>query len=246
MRILATLFLLCMLWSGAEAAITFDAVNTTDTTFSTSPSVNVTVGGGCTDRAIVAYVAWQTPGGPGSISSMTIGGSPATFIDGVSPGSASINRRIEMWYRAGNSTGSNTVTATMDGEKDFVTISARSYCGVHQTATLGTSATADNNGNNAAATVDVSSATGEWVVDAVMTSSTATTLTVGAGQTQRNNDAVHVGTFLSGSSDETGAATTTMSWTTNTDDYTGIIAVGLRPAPTGGPSIVRRRVITNQ
>jgi len=245
MRIFAALFLVGLLGSGAEAAITFDAINTTDATFVTSPSVNVTVDGACTDRAIIAYVAWQTPGGPGSISSMTIGGSPATFIEGVSPGSASIARRIEMWYRAGNSTGSNTVTATMDGEKDFITISARSYCGIHQTATLGTPATADNNGANAIATVDVSSAAGEWVLDAVMTSSAAT-LTVGAGQTQRNNDATHVGVFLSGSSDETGAGTTTMSWTTDTDDYIGIIAVALRPAPTGGPSIVRRRVVSNQ
>jgi hypothetical protein len=244
MRTIAAIFLVCLLWSRAEAAITFDAVNTTDANFVTSPSVNVTVGGGCTDRAIIVYVAWQADG-PGSVSSMTIGGSPATFIDGVSPGSASINRRIEMWYRVGNSTGSNTVTATMNGEKNNITISARSYCGVHQTATLGTPASADNNGANAIATVDVSSAGTELVVDAVMTSSAAS-LTVGAGQTQRNNDTAHVGVFLSGSSDETGAGTTTMSWTTDTDDYIGIIAVPLRPAPTGGPSFVRRKVVTNQ
>src|SRR4030095_6934098 len=125
MKIIATIFLICLLWSGAEAAITFDpgAINTTDATFVTSPSVNVTVGGSCTDRAIVVYVAWWTPGGPGAVSSMTIGGSPATFIDGISPGSACISRRIEMWYRAGNSTGSNTVTATMDDAKDAITIS---------------------------------------------------------------------------------------------------------------------------
>jgi len=246
MKIVAAIFIVCLLWSGAEAAITFDAINTADDNSGTaSPSVNITVGGACTDRAIIVYVAWNHDLGLGSVSSMTIGGSSATFIGGVSPGSASISRRIEMWYRVGNATGSNTVTATMNGAKDAITISARSYCGVHQTATLGTPATADNDGANALATVDVSSAGTELVVDAVMTSSTAS-LTVGAGQTQRNNDATYVGVFLSGSSDETGAGTTTMSWTTATDDYTGIIAVPLRPAPTGGPSFVRRRVVTNQ
>jgi len=240
---LSFFFFLLLLTSPSFAAPTFDATATATGVGVSTLSVNLTVGGGCTNPIVIADIPWSMSG-IGSITALTIGGSVGTFINGVSPGSAAIDRRIEMWRRVGVSIGSNSVQADMSATAAYISVSARSYCGVDQATPTGTSATADNNGNNAIATVDVTSASGELVVDSVMTAGATAALTVGAGQTQRVNDATHAGIFLFGSSDEAGAGTTTMSWTTDTDDYTGIVAVPLKPAAAG--ATVRRKVIVIQ
>lgn len=245
MKILLLFVFLCLLISRVDAAVTFDpgavAISTADG--SSSPTVNVTVGAGCTNRAIIAIVAWYEGGAaPGSVSSMTIGGSAATFIGGVSPSAGAESRRIEMWYRVGVSTGSNTVTATMSESMYKISIAALSYCGVHQSVPLGTPATADT-ASPTAATVDVSSGATELVVDAAMTigheSFTAT-----AGQTERLNDATAAGFFYVGSSEKTGAGTTTMSWDLSGADANGIIAVPLKPV--AATAVRRHRVVTFQ
>lgn len=228
----------------AFGTVTFDpgAVAITTADDSTTPSVDVTVGGGCTSRAIVAIVAWYQGGGaPGSVSSLSIGGSAATFIGGVSPAAGSESRRIEMWYRVGNSTGLNTVTATMSEQMYKISIAALSYCGVHQSVPLGTPATADTP-SSTNAFVDVTSGATELVVDGAMTDAHAT-FTADGGQTERLNDANGSCCFYVGSSERTGSATTTMSWTLSAADANAIIAVPLKPVAV---TAVRRHSVVMQ
>ncbi len=80
------------------------------------------------------------------------------------------------------------------------------------------------------ATVDVTSASDEVVVD-VVGARNAASLTVGAGQTQRWN--LGVGVIDGGGSSESGAATVTMSWTLSDTFEWAIAGVSLKPTAGG-------------
>jgi hypothetical protein len=126
-------------------------------------------------------------------------------------------------------------------------LSVRSYCGVHQTTPVGTAASAISYGNPI--TVDVSSAVGELVVDAVADrADLGDTLAATAGQTERSNFIADIsGVGIIAGSDKAGAAgTVTMSWTAApSGQYWAMIGVSLKPAA-GGGAVVRRRAIVIQ
>jgi hypothetical protein len=103
-----------------------------------------------------------------------------------------------------------------------VTISAAaiSFVGVDQATPIGTAAT--RTGYTNAPTLDVSSATGEIVVDFNATRTDKTT-TAGAGQTERVN------LQRIGCSTESGASTTTMSWSWTGDVESASIGIPIKP-----------------
>src|SRR5512136_2468856 len=109
-----------------------------------------------------------------------------------------------------------------------------SYTGVDQTNPFGTAAT--NLGSNAAPTVTLSSAIGELVVDTagIRQNTTANqTLTAGANQTQRYNDASGTSTnsnVRGAGSEKAGAVSVTMSWTAFSSEAWAIVAAPLKPA----------------
>jgi len=136
-------------------------------------------------------------------------------------------------------TGANTLALTTD-------ISARlcgggiSFSGVDQTTPTGTAVTAKAAGSSP--TVNVSSATGELVVDAVTADDNCSggTFTVGASQTERVNinSASSCGCAL-GMSTEAGASTTTMSWSWSLSTVWAMVAVPLKEAGGGGTTTRR-------
>ena len=134
------------------------------------------------------------------------------------------NARVELWYLLAPATGTNDIVISQSGANDVVG-GATSWTGVDQTSAFGPTAVA--NGTTSPATVDVTSASNEVVVDVVGTRNAAT-LTVGAGQTQRWN--LGVGVIDGGGSSEPGAATVTMSWTLSGTFEWAIAGVSLRPA----------------
>ena len=114
----------------------------------------------------------------------------------------------ELWYLIAPPTGPNDIVVTLSANKKLAA-GATSWTGVHQTTPLGTAVFAP--GNSLSASVDVTSATGEVVVDALANKS-STSRTVGADQTQHwsvNSG----GKPSSAGSSEAGAGTVTMSWT---------------------------------
>ncbi|MEK7165653.1 MAG: hypothetical protein AAB874_02500, partial [Patescibacteria group bacterium] len=134
--------------------------------------------------------------------------------------------RSELWYMVNPDTGTNTVAITA-ASSTTIEGGAVTYSGVNTADPL-----INNNGANSAgtigttATVNLTSAPGETVVDSVSLQSANTSLTVGGGQTQRVNLVGTAGAL--GMSQEVGADTTTMSWTFTTSDYWTISTVGIR------------------
>jgi hypothetical protein len=234
------LLLLLLLPRLALAAPTLDAQNNFEdfsgggTVFTLSGSI--TIGSLCTtDLIIVVSVVTHSNI---DVSDMTIGGSAATFIDGH----ATVARRISMWYRVGVSPGANTISMNFSGGANTVRASARSFCGVNQTTPIGTPAKVESTGTSAS--VNVSSATGELVIDAIVARNPGTlTLTVGGGgQVEDLNISVDP---YQAESHKAGAGTVTMSWALSESQDWHQIGVSLKPAaaPAGG---TRRRVVVVQ
>lgn len=125
-------------------------------------------------------------------------------------------------------TSGSTIAATFAGNLTGGVLTA-SYQDVDQTTPFGTVAKA--NGSSGTATVDVTSASGELVIDAGMFSNLPT---AGAGQTQaaRANQADKYAFH----SYEAGAGTVTMSWTATTNPWV-ILGVALKPF-TGDPFVI--------
>jgi hypothetical protein len=115
--------------------------------------------------------------------------------------------RVALYYMVAPATGAHNVVVTVSGGNTEIDAGAETYIGVDQASPV--SGYVDASGQSSTATVNVTSATGDLVVDAA--GPIQTTISVGAGQTQRHN---RVGTNnANGSSTEAGAGTVTMSWT---------------------------------
>lgn len=176
------------------------------------------------DRSIFVGAGWSTgPEAMALISTITYAGAGLTsiwnFIDQPTDhGNAG-------FYLIAPATGANNVVTTWAATMDEVVSGSISMTGVHQTTAIGTAATA--NGTSATPSVNVSSASDELVVDNVYYGHTASA-TAGAGQTKQW-ERLNIGTYSSGTgSTETGAATTTMSWTITSAPW-NIGAVPFKP-----------------
>ena len=177
-----------------------------------------TVGAAGTNRILIVGVSYRTGGT--SITGVTYGGQSLTFIGGISV----TGGRVELWYIVAPLTGTNDVVVSGTGKKEKIA-GATSWTGVHQTTPLGAAAFAT--GTSITPSVNVTSATGEVVVDTVEATDSAS-LAVGGAQTQWWN--VSQGSYLGGGSSESGAATTTMSWTLSGSFDWSIGAVPLKQA----------------
>lgn len=127
----------------------------------------------------------------------------------------------EGWYLIAPATGSNNVVVSFNSA-DELWASATSFTGADQSVPLGTPVT----GQAASVTpsVTVSSAPGEIVIDGLRAGQP--TITVGAGQTSRNEQENINFSSAGGSSTEPGAASVTMSWSLGAGGYGNFWALG--------------------
>lgn len=228
----------------APSGIAFDAAsnsayNTADALYSWAHT--------CTgsNRYLVVGVSMLSVAGS-NVSGVTYGGVAMTFLGAIASGSGAI--RSELWGLISPATGSNTVEVTLSAALDSIA-GATSFTGVNQTSPIEgyNSATATNVGA-ADATVNVTTvADNDWVVDCVATSDTA--ITVGAGQTSRNNVTGTLGSgAMSTEGPKTPAGSVTMNWTDVGAAATWSIgAIGLRDinAASLGGSTTRGFMTTN-
>jgi|GEM_PF-2380773 len=137
---------------------------------------------------------------------------------------------VNLFYLVAPTGGANTVSVTLSGTANAVICGASSYTGVDQTTPLGTAATAT--GTSVTPSVNVTSATNELVVD-VMAATVISTPSADASQTSRYATFVSAGSKStgSGSSDEAGASSVTMSWSISSAPW-AIIGVPMKPAIT--------------
>lgn len=146
-----------------------------------------------------------------TVSSITYNSVAMSFLGAQS--SVSGAARVELWGLIAPSTGSNAILVTLTGAINSGGV-ASSYTGVHQSSPTEAfnSAQATNVGAADATVAVTTVADNDWVVDVVASDDTA--ITVGTGQTSRNNIAGTVGAVAN--SDEgpkTPAGAVTMSWT---------------------------------
>ena len=129
-------------------------------------------------------------------------------------------------------TGANSVALSWGGGSTDVVGGAISFTGADQTDLCGTQAKAQ--GNSTTPSINVTSATGEIVVDTLSAFASTSAPTVGAGQTQRWNDTV-TSNFVDGAgSTEAGAATVTMSWSYPAAQEWALVGISVKAAATGG------------
>jgi hypothetical protein len=241
------LFYICtFIPSAAFGAVTFDPGVTTvgDSDGDDTISGTRAVSGGCTNPILIATIAWKA-NPPQTISSVgtTAGGMTAVAAQ-IMVGSD--QHAVAMYYRVGT-TGSQTVTGTFSGVVDIATMAIRSYCGVDAGTPLGTAATATGNFDATNPSVNVTSVAGDWVIDVVdLWGDPTATLTVGGGQTQRDNFYENRDSHVRADSDEVAVGTTTtMSWTKNVNNTWAMVGVALK-ASAGAPATKRRLVVVVQ
>lgn len=211
------------------AAPTYDNATTLSDTDAGSTSSFSHTTGSCANRFLWLVVTTNAATPP-TLSSATYNGVGLTVLDSQ----AANVRNVSVAYLKAPATGSNTLSLTLSAAADETQAAVVTYCGVDQSTPIGTQAKATG-ADAGPATVNVSSAAGELVVDGVMIgANTGQSATVGGGQTQRVNFCYNSNCdeMITGASEEAGAGTTTMSWTMGQVAYWAIIAVPLKPAAT--------------
>lgn len=215
---------LLLLFGGAS--ITFDAASGSGyKTASSTYSWNHTCAG--TDRYLVVGISMLSVIGS-SVTGITYNGVAMTFLGSRASVSGAV--RVELWGLVAPATGTNSIAVTLSAGLDSIG-SASSYNGVHQVSPAEGEADASATNVGAAdATVNVVTvAVGDMVVDIVATDDTA--ITVGAGQTSRNNQTGALGSgAMSSEGPISPAGSVTMSWTAVAALATwSIAAIALRP-----------------
>jgi hypothetical protein len=227
-------------------AIAHDATTTVGTT-----AASVSLSHTCTgsNLLLVAKIGIRSAASA-SVSDVKYGGVAMTKTDGAAASMvkvASTNEvRTEIWKLVAPATGANSVSVVLNASR-VVTVSVSSYTGVDQTTPLGTAVSASGNSN--AISVSVPSASTELVVDAAaqVGGGPSATLTVGASQTQRSNEKEdNAVLYLTGvGSEETGATSTAMTWSSDTIQDWAAVGVPLKAAAaaaaTGSSKLLTRR-----
>jgi hypothetical protein len=191
-----------------------DAV-TTSISASSSMTISHTVSG--TDRLLVVAISQGNVNSP--VASLTYGGTPLTLLGTESAGPP----RIEMWYLLAPPVGTADVEVTFSGTpSDGSVVGVTNLTNVNQTTPFRPFV---SNAGNGTASVDVTSAEGELVID-VIAKDNAVAPAVGSGQTQRWNNAFSNSAF-GALSTRPGAKNVTMSWW-SADDW-AIGAVSVKP-----------------
>ncbi|OGH16329.1 MAG: hypothetical protein A3C97_03240, partial [Candidatus Levybacteria bacterium RIFCSPHIGHO2_02_FULL_37_11] len=186
--------------------ITFD--NQTSLSGQTGSPVNFshTTGTGGNRMLIVAVT---TDVSIRTVSSITYNGVSLAPIPGCQYTSYT---NLEMWYLANPSSGSNTVSITLNGSGTWIA-SAVSYSGVAQTDPFRASCQTESGSSGTDATLDVTSQYGDKTIDLINYPAFSPTLAAGSGQTDRWNVAYGGGNYRAAYSDESAAgATTNMGW----------------------------------
>ncbi len=163
-----------------------------------------------------------------SVTSVTYNGVALTKSGAVQAGSGDFSRS-ELWYLVNPPTGTNTIVVTPGGN-DWMQTGAISFTGANQITPLGIFASNFGGSGVTSASVNVTSAPGEIVVDALTFWNTTTDATKGASQTLQWSTSSDNAWNGRGST-QSGANSVTMSWTIPSSGAQGwaLTAVSIKP-----------------
>lgn len=219
----------CVLLAVREVGVIFDAAsNSGYKTASASYSWTHT----CTGTNLGLFVGVSMLSVLGSsVSGITYAGINLIMIGAVASVSGAV--RSEIWFLPNPATGANSIAVTLTASLDSIG-NAASFTGVHQAYPIEAFASATTTNVGAAdATVNVTTVSdNDIVIDNVATDDTS--ITVGAGQTSRNNITGTLGSgAMSTEGRQTPAGAVTMSWTNVGAAATwSTVAVGIVPVST--------------
>ncbi len=180
---------------------------------------------------LVVQLAWSAQANGRWISTVTYNGVALTKLHGLQNAERD---RCEFWYLVNPATGTHNIIVTNGGGGDRaaeVALGATSYTGVNQDDPIRgfESITV----TSTSVTKDISSGVSDLVVDvcAQQNGGGGLTLVEGVGQTERWN-VERIGIVEGAGSDEAGAATVTMSWT-SANAVLQLIVVSMKSAVSG-------------
>lgn len=206
-------------------AIAFDAVSQGDN----GGLLSLTVSHTCTgsDRALYVVLGAYNSGSLPSTPTCTYNSVSMTVVANQTHVSQSY--RLTIFRLVAPATGANDIVATY-ADTDEIVLAGLSLTGVDQTDP--DDAASSEEGAAAVPDLDISSETGDWVLDGITWYNKG--ITVGADQTNRvEND--NGGTRNSAAlSTEPGAATVTMSWTFDSSESYAYAALNVNAAAAGG------------
>jgi len=176
------------------------------------------------NRMLLVGVSTRTT----TVSSVTYGAQPLTFIGGQSEGVGPVVR-AEIWALANPNSGTNTVTVNLAASNRCAAGSVSLTGTVQNTALLGFTSNNAKGVNSSPATVTVTSSAGSFVFDSVSVRGDATSITPSGSQTQRWNILTTAGAneIFGGGSTAAGAPSVTMSWALGTNKLWAIGAVSV-------------------
>lgn len=162
----------------------------------------------------------------GVVSTITYGGTSCTEEKTeVRVTSGAVAIRASIWGLITTATGAQTIVVTFAGTGNYGATGSVTVTGGDTGDLFGTAVSAQT--GTTTLTVDVTSASGELVLDSAVAYEGTPTLTVGGGQTDRFNA---INTVRGAGSTEPGAATVTMSWTVSSTTESCIAAAPFKAA----------------
>jgi hypothetical protein len=192
-----------------------------------SRTVNHTISGSSNLAVFVCISLDINPGK--AVSGVTYAGNTMTLIQSGHDG-AYATRALIYGY-LGPASGANDAIVSFNSNNSYgCVITVISFTGVHQTT--GWAGATGGGGNSSAPTVNITSASGELVLDTVSGYADVISLTADASQTQRWSNLS--GNKGGGGSHEAGSATVTMSWTLGAAVKWAIGGCSIKPAAAGG------------
>lgn len=210
--------------------MTWDTDTTKQASSGTTDTFNHTIGTGSNVYVGVCLFT-RNATTAADVTSVTIDGSAGTHIATATDTADGTNIRVEMWGRAlGSKNGSIAIDSVWD-RTDAPRIVAFSMFGVDQGTPVGTPQTSAPGTYPTSLSVNVSSAANELVASCLGLASSASSITVGAGQTEQwlNTSTAGNSTQDQGST-EPGGATVTMSHSWTTPDYAALVAAPFKAA----------------
>lgn len=205
---------------GTTTALAIDNVSLTRGAYQLVTALSHSVNAG--DNRLL-LVALSTSYAGTTATGVLYGTTPLTFVGAANANSD--DGRVELWRLIAPPVGTANVTVTVDDQSSEYIIGVTSLHGANQTAPLGTFTAAK--GNNGNPTLSVAAETGDLVLGILLWNGAYEDLVPAAGQDERWNETglgiVGAGSF------KPGAATTTFTWSANSQLFdfwtTGGVAI---------------------
>jgi hypothetical protein len=230
----------------APAVIGTPVMGNSGASSGTSLTISATCPSGNSNVVAVGCVATHKSSATAvTVDSVTWNGSGMTQVGAAIVDSASNGSFAQLFRHTSPTCDGNAhnYVITLSGSTFFITGGILFLKDTDTTSPHDTQATATN--TTGPATVDVSSASGDLVVDCVAMRNSTANMVAGGGQvgiTSETTNATASSNEEGGQSYEAGAATVTMSWTHNGTPSWAIVGVSFNPAP----GTARRRAVPPQ